>query len=274
MGQTLGPKRVVASGAPWPLIVAASAVLVLAAFTVRWGWTNSLPQQQEQQQDATQATDQVQSGPPQALNPSPGAAYEAPRADRAEASMASPPVQEAESTAPPPKAPEPVALTRSSRSPGARATPAQAPVPTLFLDPVLEDAEAPQPRARHDRIVQGHAAAALGRHRSLAACSRCRDPECPGALMPLVVRAVRTLASSSRPWLWRSGQRPRPCGQERSSCCSAARAGCRLPRLSRRLSAAQPDHLQAAGWPPRSCGSPLKWPRPRWRWRRPHPAPC
>ena len=35
MGQTLGPKRVVASGAPWPLIVAASAVLVLAAFTVR-----------------------------------------------------------------------------------------------------------------------------------------------------------------------------------------------------------------------------------------------
>ena len=131
VGQTFGPRRVPSQGAPWPLIVAAGAVLVLAALMGRWGWVRA-----HGPQDPSPAPAQAQSASQsQGASPS-GEAYLA----VAQRTLEDPPqsggVERTDDTAPV-EPPVPVAAL-PERMPGTAVRAASSPVPTLFLDEVAQ----------------------------------------------------------------------------------------------------------------------------------------
>jgi hypothetical protein len=130
VGQTFGPRRVPSQGAPWPLIAAAGAVLVLAALTARWGWVRA-----QSPQDLSPAPAQAQSANlAQGATPSGEATLavaqraleDPPRSGAAER-------QDDKASAEPPV---PAALPE--RVPGMAVRAASTPVPTLFLDEVAQ----------------------------------------------------------------------------------------------------------------------------------------
>ena len=128
VGQTFGPRRVPSQGAPWPLIAAAGAVLVLAALTARWGWVKA-----QSPQELSSAPAQAQSADlAQGATPS-GEAYLA----VAQRTLEDPPQSGAAERQNEPASVEPlVPAALPERVPGGAVRPASTPVPTLFLDEV------------------------------------------------------------------------------------------------------------------------------------------
>lgn len=138
LGQTFGPRRVPEQGAPWPLIAAAGAVLVLAALTVRWGWVKAngpqdLPSVSAQAQSANLA--QAQTATPS------GETYMAVAQRTLEDAPQSGAVALQEEDKPSALPSVPAVVLPPDRTPRGGLRTAAAPVPTLFLDVAAQESE-------------------------------------------------------------------------------------------------------------------------------------